>query len=450
MSIAVLLASIVIFTYAARGLSKRDLSAAPILVTSLATIVAILAANGVVYSSFAMVWSNLGAVYNSEESIYYFFCITILYAVIHFCFKPGRKMSAENWQRFNNTLHSLRVGSLLILPLVLLSAAFAFAHFLILNKSVILFTPVYLQMASDDALQIRGSLPEFVQSSYKMMGLLSFVGLAFLVFWRRLGLAFLLALPSAWFLLFEVAGHSRYAAVFLAAFSVSLFVLGTKRSHRFVALVGLVLAVLAYSAALQGRNHGEHGFSTLGSFFQQAMFSDPAFILRMLTNLFEGVFSVAESFYYLNIELPEPYKLLSFSPLPSFLDGFAANWQNSAVRLDTYVPMGALGELLLFGTGYLVFYFATVALALFLTVFALRRGMFLTGNLMALVFTIATFMQFSYSVRTSYRFFLICIAAYLLAAIIGHRRRAAALRRAGRIHPATPRLLPEDVAKIGR
>jgi len=396
-----------------------------------------------------MVWSNLGAIYNSEESIYYFFCITILYFVIHICFKPSRRVSKENWERFNSTLHSLRIGSLLLLPLVVLSSGFALAHFLILNKAIILFTPVYLQMASDDALQIRGSLPEFVQSSYKMMGLLSFVGLAFLVFWRRLGFALLLALPATWFLLFEVAGHSRYAAVFLAAFSVSLFVLGTNRTHRFVAFVGLVFAVLAYSAALQGRNLGEHGFLTLGSFFQQAMFSDPAFILRMLTNLFEGVFSVAESFYYVNIELPEPYKLLSFSPLPSFLDGFATNWQNSAVRLDTYVPMGALGELLLFGTGYLVFYFATVALALFLTVMALRRGMFLTGNLMALVFTIATFMQFSYSVRTSYRFFLICIATFLLAAIVDHRRRAILRRHTRRIQtPAAGERAAE--VKIGQ
>lgn len=396
-----------------------------------------------------MVWSNLGAIYNSEESIYYFFCITILYFVIHICFKPSRRVSKENWERFNSTLHSLRIGSLLLLPLVVLSSGFALAHFLILNKAIILFTPVYLQMASDDALQIRGSLPEFVQSSYKMMGLLSFVGLAFLVFWRRLGFALLLVLPATWFLLFEVAGHSRYAAVFLAAFSVSLFVLGTNRTHRFVAFVGLVFAVLAYSAALQGRNLGEHGFLTLGSFFQQAMFSDPAFILRMLTNLFEGVFSVAESFYYVNIELPEPYKLLSFSPLPSFLDGFATNWQNSAVRLDTYVPMGALGELLLFGTGYLVFYFATVALALFLTVMALRRGMFLTGNLMALVFTIATFMQFSYSVRTSYRFFLICIATFLLAAIVDHRRRAILRRQTRRIQtPAAGERAAE--VKIGQ
>lgn len=449
MSFAALLASIVILSYAARSLSKRDLSAAPIFVASLATIVAVLSANGIIYSSFAMVWSNLGAIYNSEESIYYFFCITILYFVIHICFKPSRRVSKENWERFNSTLHSLRIGSLLLLPLVVLSSGFALAHFLILNKAIILFTPVYLQMASDDALQIRGSLPEFVQSSYKMMGLLSFVGLAFLVFWRRLGFALLLVLPATWFLLFEVAGHSRYAAVFLAAFSVSLFVLGTNRTHRFVAFVGLVFAVLAYSAALQGRNLGEHGFLTLGSFFQQAMFSDPAFILRMLTNLFEGVFSVAESFYYVNIELPEPYKLLSFSPLPSFLDGFATNWQNSAVRLDTYVPMGALGELLLFGTGYLVFYFATVALALFLTVMALRRGMFLTGNLMALVFTIATFMQFSYSVRTSYRFFLICIATFLLAAIVDHRRRAILRRQTRRIQtPAAGERAAE--VKIGQ
>lgn len=450
MSIVAFLASIVILAYAARSLSKRDLSAAPILVTSLATIVAVLAANGIIYSSFAMAWSNLGAVYNSDESIYYFFCITLLYFFVHFFFKPSRKTSKENWVSFNNALHSLRIGGLLILPFVMLSGAFALAHFLILNKAIILFTPVYLQMASDDALQIRGNLPEFVQSSYKMMGLLSFVGLAFLVFWRRLGFALLLALPATWFLLFEVAGHSRYAAVFLAAFSVSLFVLGTKRTHRFVAFVGLVFAVLTYSAALQGRNLGEHGFLTLGSFFQQATFSDPAFILRMLTNLFEGVFSVAESFYYVNIELPEPYKLLSFSPLPSFLDGFAANWQHSAVRLDTYVPMGALGELLLFGTEYLVFYFVTVALALFLTVMALRRGMFLTGNLMALVFTIATFMQFSYSVRTSYRFFLICIAIFLLAAIVDHGRRNTLRRQNRRIQ--TPLASPQaaEMAKIGQ
>lgn len=423
MTVFALPIAIAILLYAIRGIINRDLSSAPVLVTSLATIISILVANGIVYSSFAMIWSNLGAVYNADENIYYFLFISILYFTIHFSSKPSKKTAKENWNKFYEILHSTRFGSAIVLPLVLASASVALGHFLILNKSIIWFTPIYLQMASDDALQITGAIPEFIQSSYKIMGLLSFISLAFLICWRRYGLAVLLAIPSSWYLLFEIAGHSRYGAVFLAAFSVCMFVLGTTRSNRFFAIIAAVASILAYAAALQGRNSGEHGFSVLGAFFEQATFTDPAFLLRMLTNIFEGVFSVAESFFYTNIELPEGYKILSFSPFPSFVDGFATNWQNQAVRLNTYVPMGALGELLLFGRGYLIWYFTTVSIAYFLTVVALRWGMFLTGNLMAILFTIATFLQFSYSVRTSYRFFIICIGIFLVATALSGRKK---------------------------
>jgi hypothetical protein len=75
--------------------------------------------------------------------------------------------------------------------------------------------------------------------------------------------------------------------------------------------------------------------------------------------------------------------------------------------------------------------------------------MFLTGNLMALVFTIATFMQFSYSVRTSYRFFLICIATFLLAAIFDYRRRAVSRRQNRRIQTPVAREQAREV-KIGQ
>lgn len=443
--------SCIALLYSAHRLYRRDLSAAPILAVSMTIIVAVLAANEIVYSPFALVWSNLGAINNAEQSISYLLFIEVLYLCVHLAMRPNKVSAAQNWSHFNQALHSARAGTTLTGAAIVGVTILAVAHFVILNKSGIWFNQVYLYMASSDALEIRNGLSSFLQSSYKIIGLLSFIGLAFLAYWRRHLSFVVLLIPSIWFLLFEVAGHSRYGAVFLVAFSITAFVLSSTSGLRLLAIVAGAGATPLYAAALQGRNSGAHGFSTLPNVFEQASsLADGQFLIRVVTNLFEGVFSVAESFYFTNIALPEPYKYLSFSPLPSFIDGFAANWQNKSVFLDTYVPMGALGELLLFGPGYMIVYFLTVALAYALTTRALGLGRYVTGNLTALILTMATFLQFTYSVRTSYRFFLICIVAYLLTAIVDHRGKVALRRQSRGLQTPVAGTRATEMAKIGQ
>ena len=286
----------------------------------------------------------------------------------------------------------------------MLSLLYAGCHLSILRLEVIASSSTYLEIASINALKNPNNLTIFIQRMSQLFGIFSFVILARAIVSGRLFPILLAVAACAWFGGIQIVGHSRFAAVYLFVAASVLFF----SSHRKTALCFFVFGTLAIQIALEGRGSGQHGFSHVPNFLTYiggAGWSDVEFIIM---NTLQGIFVQGESFLY-KFEYPINYKVLSLSPFPSGIDGFRENALQYAVRFTKYVPIGATGELFYFGPFFAAFYLGVVGFAYYRVnrLFDRRRfGLFL---FCIMIFTLATYLQFTYPVRNVFRFFYLCI-----------------------------------------
>ena len=141
---------------------------------------------------------------------------------------------------------------------------------------------------------------------------------------------------------------SRAAALPPLALIMVLFLVDRKRHVLLSVLLG-IYAAIAFASGFAGRSLAQHGLSTIGGMFSNVASMDSQDLISVLvTNAFEGFFNIAEGFMLVPA-YPNIYKVLSVSPLPSFIDGFDRIREMYEVRLHTYVPLPGYMEALLFG-----------------------------------------------------------------------------------------------------
>jgi hypothetical protein len=146
--------------------------------------------------------------------------------------------------------------------------------------------------------------------------------------------------------------HSRAALLVPAVAALMHAVLDLK--HKKTAIGALTaLSLFTIIAALENRGLTEQGISSIPGTIAKVFTNDPEApgIVDVILNVLQGIFVTAES---LQIDTPfdERYKILSFSPLPSFLDGFSSINYGSQHRIHEYVPMAGIIEVYQFGVGY--------------------------------------------------------------------------------------------------
>ena len=152
----------------------------------------------------------------------------------------------------------------------------------------------------------------------------------------------------------ELASNSRFATaypVFLALFCA----IGDYRFKKIVIPFLVVIGGLSLTFALRGRSSGAHGFAaifdTVGLVFAESPLSS---IRTLLLNVTEGIYETSESLQ-VQASFPGSYMIRSFSPLPSFVDGFRDIAWLYQVRLNEFMPMSGLGEVHHFGRLYGLF-----------------------------------------------------------------------------------------------
>ena len=282
-------------------------------------------------------------------------------------------------------------------------------HILVLDLNKVLNAHKYLFMASSDALLFDNQFARFIQHSYKLVGVVSFISFCIAIAQRNYFAAAIVSLPCLWFFSYEFAGNSRYSVVYAALLSLSLV---SYKKHYFAAIV-FILTIMVLGVCLEGRNSGTFGLlniptniSRLGNFSTWS-------VLHMFLNVSEGVFVQGEAFNYISLEHNNQYKILSFSPLLSYFDNFNINALPFVIKFHTHVPMGATGEVLLFGGLYPYLYWSTV----FLAAIAVIKMQHLNDTVFVIctiVFTLATYLQFTYSVRTVFRLYLFVIFVFTI------------------------------------
>ncbi len=153
--------------------------------------------------------------------------------------------------------------------------------------------------------------------------------------------------------MFQIAAHSRWGGVAFLALAVALAVAIRHPINRWlVPLMVGGLGVAFYASAIIGRNSGNHGLATVFSTFDlmdTRLAGDLAW--TSIYTVFEGV-SVAAQASILNASHSIDYKILSFSLLPSSVDGFADIRVGSEVRISANFPVGAWSEAMMFGYGW--------------------------------------------------------------------------------------------------
>jgi hypothetical protein len=212
------------------------------------------------------------------------------------------------------------------------------------------------------------------------------------------------------------------------------------RGRRIVLITSFAFAVSCLACALVGRGMAIHGVSSIPATIEATIGNGvEGNASLVLTNFTEGIFVTAEGFT-INHFYPLSYKVLSLSPLPSLIDGFASIRPRFAIRLSPYVPVGGITEALNFGYMYVlalvVVYYISVRLNLY---FAKRYPVF---------FLVCNFLIFfslyhisDYALRNALKY--LWMSDYLGLIVI----MVTLLRRAQGKSPASPVVRPANAAR---
>ena len=352
-------------------------------------------------------FTNYGFVtHYSEVLLLYFFLFMVLYtASVGYKFKV---MWDFKWINIPNSICR---------PVVALFYVYALAHLFVLNHDILIQNNVYLILGSPEALTTQNSILRILFGSFIFVGVIVIIFMMIMLRTRHYGL-FIAILPLAvWWFLFELAGHSRAAASYVMI--VAGF-LATSRSRGAVLLSCLLFlfGVASLYAALGGRNSGIHGLVSLQYYFDniQSAFEESS-RWEPILNIFGGIIYASELFVW-SVDHSPVYKWLSLSPLPSVLDNFGEVRELSEIRINEFMPMGALHELYSFGSLFIILYLIVVFFALRLSIRSVAKyNGFLPifGNTIA---SLAWYLQDIYAVRNVFRLFyisiLISVAAHFL------------------------------------
>lgn len=162
----------------------------------------------------------------------------------------------------------------------------------------------------------------------------------------------------------SLASMSRYAVLQVVIVSVFLYLFSKNRyALVFGLLIGLVEFGIVISARFGGGTEifrfGDYGLVYVVESIQLFSFFFDDIFLFVLYNMFGGGFVLAEAFSRQSLIYPIQYKILSFSPFPSFIDGFD-KWRIFEHRVSLFGPFSNLAEAYHFGIIYFMFYLATI------------------------------------------------------------------------------------------
>ncbi len=307
-------------------------------------------------------------------------------------------------------------GGLLAIML-LVTYAFAIIHLALIDKHILWENEEYLLMTSPSGLMVNDAFTKLFVGAFEPMGLIIIASavIARLADHLRSSLLFLPAI--AWWFAFELAAHSRTAAFYL----LTAAVLSGMASKRRWVPVGLSIAgIITLFSVLGGRVEQHHGLSDLPNYFKNIQFAfDADTPLEPLLNLFEGFFTTSELLVFQG-NFSESYKLLSFSPFPSIIDGFDVIRDADQIMLHEYVPMGAMQEIFSFGPVYVVFYFVISSLASWINLYAMKVSpAILISTFNNFLLAASWYLGLTYPVRSVFKFFWLSMimdgAAILLA-----------------------------------
>jgi hypothetical protein len=248
--------------------------------------------------------------------------------------------------------------SRLLYSLLLLLLLACVAHFMSIDINQLWNYREYLSIREPAVVGLSFPPLRMFHVNLNMLGCLVGVFAALSARYKQRGLLLLSGAIFIYCFAMSCAFASRFAALQLVLISFVFFV--TRRTAFDPrAILFLILSAAIYSATISLRQDAgigrvnEYGLMPMirQLFSMQFLLED--FWLFSLFNNFGGGFVVAEAWQHSGVDFPIKYKLLSFSPLPSILDGFnEVRWASG--RVSTYGPYSNFAELYHFGPFYFI------------------------------------------------------------------------------------------------
>jgi hypothetical protein len=342
-----------------------------------------------------------------------------IFIVSYFLFLPGKNI--RYWQRLQKSVRfnmssgsaAIAIGFIWLYHIVL---------FFLINWSLVWSNDRYLLMNGPGVMGTANPFTTALIRIFPLVGLTTFVILA--VYAGRGRIYVLLSLmPLALFnLAYQTGAHSRKAVLFILIYAGLRYMV---RKDRTSLILGSVLGAVVLVFCLGGRGYSDQGISTIFSpgATLAAYFSDnpgEAFL-----NIFEGAFSTTELFNRAYAASTQ-YKILSFSPLPSFIDGFDSVRLSQMHKLGPFSPPSAVFEVWSFGGLYIFGFVLVQAIVGRVVVKALKRSNDLLAISANAMMAVATYLEFTFPIRTIFRFVFVALALALVAHYFSlYRRRAA-------------------------
>lgn len=295
-------------------------------------------------------------------------------------------------------------GQLLITLLLIIIVMANVIHLFSIDLSLLWRNHTYLLLENPSKIGIENGLLKIVHHLLRITGLFT-AGLTMHFYFRRSYVNLLLSASLfTYSLIFMLAQNSRWASLYFLMMLLYCQITGKWNISGKVFLG--TLCILTYIKVIIGRGGYDQGIVAIWSDFAKIRLDILFYnFLGIILNVVEGGVNLA------NAEQIAPtyairYKILSFSPLPSFLDGFSSILKFHEVRISRSVPLSAISEVRWFGGIFIMIFYGTIAsLLLFANkAYYYSKGIFpffISGFVCWITFTIN-----SYPVRNSYRMIL--------------------------------------------
>ena len=358
------------------------------------------------------VTSDMGYYYKGNETLF-------IYTVIFWCIAFSLVWIPRNiaWlEGFRESL-STKMGKRSGTPLLAIILLILTSNLVFMNQSAVWSNQEYLLITGPKGYNLPANLAMLFIAGMNIGAVICSIFLPFYL--RRSSTQALLAFSAwlFWFAFYLSAGSRLAAVMFFSLFAIQ-FLLSRGRMALVYLIIGFFGAFAIMMIALATRASGEYGVSNFFnaiSYFSGKVAWD--FAIFSWVNFMQGIFITSDGILYDQF-YPIEYKLLSFSPLPSFIDSFDQIRQGAQVMIYKTVPMGGIAEVYHFGILYFIFYLCALILILRTAHKSFKtKHYYLTAFANFYIFIMFIIMN-SYAVRNSFRQTLVAFAVIVTAGLL--------------------------------
>jgi hypothetical protein len=352
---------------------------------------------------------------DTSSSVFLFFLLVSIFGyLIDLSVKIHPKMNFKTNK--NNNLKRYLESNPIVIILYLLNFATLF-HFSSVNYSNFLYYSEYLLIRDT---QYIGIISPLIKTIHTLMPIIGIILSPLSIYYaerRRIGFWLLAMPPYLYCIFFTAALASRVLIIYFVFMALTDYLM--KRKFTFRQCLYFICSIISYGTIFALRvkkdSFGIYPFIQTVISGEFLVWDNFAFSIY---NFFTGGFVMAEAFQRVNLYYPPIYKLLSFSPLPSIIDGFSEvrHYQH---RLFIYGPFSSFAEAYHFGWTYFLVFFLILAIVLYQTTKMWRENPNIVSFVLLTPFYYSVFLMFSYPIRSVFRWLILA----LLVAVISNIRK---------------------------